>query len=102
MQIRPTLMLATLIGLVGCGTIPQVGGADAEAARNAPYPNLVPLDGLLNSTQTTTPQITSASIETTNNRIAGLRARAASLSGPVVDAGTRSRMRAASARAALR
>jgi hypothetical protein len=102
MLIRPALLLATVVGLTGCANIPDVGGADAAAARNAPYPTLIPLDDVLSAAQRTPAQITPATIATTNDRIARLRARAASLRGPVVDAGTRSRMRAASARAALR
>lgn len=98
---RPALLLATVVGLVGCAKIPDVGGADATAARNAPYPTLVPLSDVLNTVQNTPSQITPATVATTNDRIARLRARAASLRGPVVDAGTRSRMRAANARAAL-
>lgn len=99
---RNAVLMLSLIGLIACGDIPNVGGAQAEAARNAPYPDLVRLDTLLNAHRNTPTRITPASTVTTNDRIAQLRARAARLRGPVVDAATRSQMRAASARAALR
>ena len=97
-----SILFATILGLSGCDDIPDIGSAQADAARNAPYPDLVPLDALLASAPSTAPRITPASITATNDRIAQLRARAARLRGPVVDPATRSQMRAASARAALR
>lgn len=102
MLTRNAALMISLLGLIACGDIPDVGGAQAEAARNAPYPDLVRLDTLLNAQQNTPTPITAASIATTNDRIAQLRARAARLRGPVIDPATRSQMRAASARAALR
>lgn len=102
MPTRNAALMISLMGLIACGDIPQVGGAQAEAARNAPYPDLVRLDTLLTAQQNTPTRITPASIATSNDRIAQLRARAARLRGPVIDPATRSQMRAASARAALR
>ena len=102
MSPRHAITIAILAGLVGCGDIPNVGARQAEAARNAPYPDLVNLDGLLAAAQNQPARITPTSVATTNTRIAALRARAARLRGPVIDAATRSQMRAATARAALR
>ena len=105
MRPRPSRLIATfamIAACAGCADIPQVGGTDAAAARNAPYPDLAPLESILNAVENTPKRITPASIDQTQNRAARLRARAAALRGPVVDAATRARMRAASARAALR
>lgn len=102
MPFRRTLFTVTLLGLAACGDIPQITSAQVDAARAAPYPDLVPLDTLLQNAQTRVPQITSASITSMNSRIASLRARAAGLRRPVIDPATRAEMRAAQARAALR
>jgi hypothetical protein len=102
MPLRHLFMLTAFAGLVNCGSIPQVGGTAADAARAADYPELVALDSLINAAETTAPRITPASVDTTNDRIATRRNRANALRGPVVDPATRSRMRAAIARAALR
>ena len=102
MHLRPAFFVFVFAGLLGCGQIPDVGNARAEAARDAPYPDLVPLAQLIDAVENTTPRITPASITSTNAKIANLRARAANLRGPVVSSATRARMRAAIARAALR
>ena len=102
MFLRTFLFVALVTGLTGCGTIPEFAGTRAEAARNAPYPDLIPLTTLINTAQSNASRITPASIVTTNSRIARLRAKANALRGPVVDQATRSQMRNAGARAALR
>jgi hypothetical protein len=102
MLFRQSIVMFAFLGLLNCGTIPELGSTQAAAARAAPYPDLVPLDTLINAAETIQPQITPASIITTNSRISQLRARAAGLRGPVVDRATRMQMRAAIARAALR
>lgn len=102
MPVRLFLLLITCLGGIGCADIPQVGVAQASAAREAPYPSLVNLDALLAGATAMPARITPATTAAMNDRVAALRARAARLRGPVVDPATRSQMRAASARAALR
>lgn len=99
MSLRLLPVLALVVS--GCADAPDLGLAQpTQVARD--YPALIPLDTLLAQAPTNQSQITPASISTTNDRIANLRARANRLRGPVVDAATKSRMRAAVARAALR
>lgn len=102
MPLRQLFMLTTIIGLVNCGATPNIGGSTADAARAADYPELVSLDLLINTAESTPSRITPASVASTNSRITNLRNRANALRGPVVDRATRARMRAAIARAALR
>ncbi|MCK0121045.1 hypothetical protein MWU61_10865 [Loktanella sp. F6476L] len=102
MLLRQFIMLTAFAGLAHCGTIPDVGGTSADAARAADFPELVAIDSLIERSETIAPQITPASIAITNDRIAQLRNRAGALRRPVVDQATRARMRAAIARAALR
>ena len=102
MFLRTFLFGALVMSLTGCGTIPEFTGSRTEAARNMPYPDLVPLATLINTAQSDASRITPASISTTNNRIARLRTNANALRGPVVDQATHSEMQNASARAALR
>jgi len=102
MLFRQTIILTAFAGLVGCGTIPEIGGTQAIAAREAPYPDLISLNTLINADTSAAPQITDASIATTNDRIARLQANAAALRRPVVDRATRARMQGAISRAALR
>lgn len=97
---RPTQFAACLLLLVACADNPVVPGTLTEADRAAPFPDLVPLSQIVGNT--TAPQVTDASIAQFDSRLARLRARAASLSRPVVDSGTRARMQAAITRAALR
>ena len=102
MFLRTFLFGALVTSLTGCGTIPEFTDTHAEAARNMPYPDLVPLATLKNTARLDASQITPASISTTNSRIARLRTNANALRGPVVDQATHSEMQNASARAALR
>ncbi len=101
MMFRPALLIATFAGCFACGQIPDIGDDLSAADRAALYPSLLPIDGLIGGGPAV-PQITESSVKTLDGRIASLRNRAARLSGPVVDAPTRARMRAAVARAALR
>ncbi len=95
------LLILCLFALGGCATPPSLDDRISDAARAAPYPVLQPLALLL--AQAAQPgQITAPSVAAMDNSTAGLRARAAALRGPVVDAATRQRMAAGIARAALR
>ncbi|MBB5723281.1 hypothetical protein FHS72_002921 [Loktanella ponticola] len=102
MLFRQTFILTVFAGLVGCATIPEIGGEQAIAARAAPYPDLIALETLVNTDLSEQPRITTASIIGTENRVNRLRANAAALRGPVVDGATRARMQGAISRAALR
>ena len=96
---RPLCLLVLMLG--GCADAPSLDGRISPAAAAAPYPVLQPLGPLL--AQAAVPgQITAASIAQMDGGTAQLRARAAALRGPVVDAATRARMQSAIARAALR
>jgi len=78
--------------LPGCTQFPQLDATLTDEARRAPYPDLVPLSGLqARISDTNTDPGTAPAIEA---RIAGLKTRAASLSGSVIDSGTRARMQA--------
>jgi hypothetical protein len=96
---RPLFL--SLMLLAGCADAPSLDGRISAAAAAAPYPQLQPLAPLL--AQAALPgRITPASTVQMDGNTAGLRARAAALRGPVVDAATRARMQRAIARAALR
>lgn len=102
MLFRQTFILTVFAGLVGCTTIPEIGGEQAIAARAAPYPDLIALETLINTDLSEQPRITATSITETENRVNRLRANAAAMRGPVVDRATRARMQGAISRAALR
>ena len=98
---RPLCPLVLCLTLAGCADAPSLDGRISAAAAAAPYPTLQPLAPLL--VQAAQPgRITPQTTAELDGGAAGLRARAAALRGPVVDAATRARMRAAAARAALR
>lgn len=89
--------------LAGCAATPELNGRVRQSDPGAAYPDLVPLAPLLARADglAASPQTSPAAITTMNNRVAGLKSRAARLRGPVVDGATRARMQAARARAAL-
>lgn len=98
------IQIIVLIALVACTPRPQLNGTIDAAARNAPYPVLVPLAPLLAQADAAaaTSQITPASVADFDARIAALHARAIRLRGPVISAATRARMRAGINTSALR
>ncbi|WP_394154086.1 hypothetical protein [Loktanella salsilacus] len=96
---RPLFL--TFLLLAGCADAPSLDGRISAAAAAAPYPQLQPLAPLL--AQAAQPgRITATSTAQMDGSTAGLRARAAALRGPVIDAATRARMQQGIARAALR
>lgn len=101
MPFRTALLTIALTGPLACTQIPVLEGTRNETAQNAPFPVLVPISGLLAGAPVAT-RITPETTTDMNARITALRNRATGLNGPVVDADTRSDMRAAIARAALR
>ncbi len=82
--------------MAGCSDFPELDAAVTPAARDAAYPSLTPLDQLIAGAQDV--QITPQTVANLQGRVTGLQGRAARLRGPVIDAATRARMRAAIAR----
>ena len=94
---RLTLPLALL--LAGCTQFPDLDATVPPSVEDAPFPTLVPLEPLLaaNTAVVSDPEATTQSLQA---RVAALRTRARSLqSRPVIDAGTRARLRRAAASA---
>lgn len=99
-----SVRILSVIGLaacLGCSQAPLPAGLGAGTGNAGGFPDLVPISNLL--------ALAPAGGQTADrvagdiaSRIAGLRGRAAGLTGPVVDPATRTRMQAAIARAALR
>jgi hypothetical protein len=87
------LLIACTMALVlsGCADVPDLDGRISAQAAAAPYPTLQPLAPLL--AQAAAPaRVTPATTAAVDGDAAALRARAAALRGPVVDADTRARM----------
>lgn len=97
----PARHLILCLMLAGCADAPSLDGCISAAAAAAPYPTLEPLAPLL-ARAALPGRITPVSTIQMDGSAAALRARAAALRGPVVDAATRARMQRGIARAALR
>lgn len=85
------IWLSLAVVLSACVDIPELGDRVAPDLRDAPFPQLLPIDVILD--QTPAPQ--EQAVEVQNDlaaRVAALRARAARLQGPVVDPNTLRRM----------
>ena len=91
-KMRIILMIA-IAGLGACAEFPQLDDRIDAAALAADYPTLQPLDPLLAKAANQKNTITAASEAGFDSRIGTLRARAARLRGPVIDAATLARMR---------
>ena len=96
----PARLVLMCFLLAGCADAPSLDGRISAAAASAPYPVLQPLAPLLERAAQPG-RITPQTPRQLEGGAAALRARAAALRGPVVDAATRARMQAAVARAAL-
>ncbi|MEM7614254.1 MAG: hypothetical protein AAF813_00640 [Pseudomonadota bacterium] len=84
----------TLFLLAGCGlTPPETGFRPTEAARQAPFPALLPSEDLEEIGQR--PDIQAAPTTELDARVAALRAKAEALNTPVLDSETQSRLEAA-------
>jgi len=85
--------LILLVCLAGCADIPELPGT--MVAGDAPYPALIPIDGLLAMAAASGGAVQVAAVATSNviGRVNGLTMRANALRRPVVDAATRARMR---------
>ncbi len=95
LRIIPALAISAAL-LAGCSDFPELDDAVSPTARKAGYPALLPIDQLIAGAKDV--QITEETVSSLQSRIARLNARAARLRGPVIDAATRARMRAAIAR----
>lgn len=92
---KPLALIAALglaAALPGCAQFPELDASVTDAARSAPYPDLVPLGGLRARLATT--RIAPDTVPTIEARIARLEARADRLRGSVIDDATRARMKA--------
>ena len=81
----------TIVALLGaCSDFPQLDDAVSPAAKNAPYPSLIPMDQALANAQDV--QITDETVSTLNGRLNGLKNRATRAKRPVIDDETRNRL----------
>ena len=89
---RVIMAIAVFLGLLGCVDAPELGGGVPERLKSAPYPGLLPLDQVLGHAPDVAvgTQDIQARLDA---RVARLRARAATLRGPVLDARARERLR---------
>ncbi|WP_421704384.1 hypothetical protein [Aliiroseovarius sp.] len=92
---RQIIVIACLGLAVGCSDAPRLDPTLSARARDAAYPDLVPLGPLLAGLSAAQDDFGTGTLTA---RAAALRARAARLRGDVVDAPARDRMRAAVAR----
>lgn len=86
------MTLPLMVALAACTQFPELDGTVAPDLAQADFPDLVPLEPLLNARAPVIadPEQTSATLDA---RVAALRARAAALQrGAVVDAQTRQRL----------
>lgn len=87
------LIALTLITcLTACTQFPELDSAVSEQAKDAEYPALVPVEGLLAQAETTRTD-PDQTIQSLNARVAALRNRAKRLRNTVVDSTTRQRMK---------
>lgn len=98
---RITLPLLVLLMAACSQQLPNTRDTISPAALNAPYPKLVPLDGLLAKAEAGTSIV--ADTTSLEGRVARLKARASALKGrSIVDGATRLKLLDASARNAAR
>ncbi|MDU8929979.1 hypothetical protein RXV86_21550 [Alisedimentitalea sp. MJ-SS2] len=84
--------LLPVMVLSACASFPELEGTVPTHMEAAEFPKLVPVEPLLAGSQEV--QITPETESSLVARANALRARAARLRGPIVDRGTRARMRA--------
>jgi hypothetical protein len=93
---RLPVLLVVSLALAGCAQFPRLGGEVSASAQAAAWPRIAPLGPLL--ALGAEADLTPALAGDLASRAAALRARAARLQRPVIDAATRARMQAAQAR----
>lgn len=88
---RLALAVAALLSATACTQVPELDATVPDHLQNAAYPDLIPLDGSLETEQL--PQDQAEQIEQSlAARRSRLQARARGLDGPVVDPAARKRM----------
>lgn len=88
LRLAPWLLI--LAGVAGCAQFPELDSALTDRARQAPYPELLPVETL--KARVDAPRISETAAEDMAARVAGLKARAAALRRTVIDGATRARM----------
>ncbi len=91
MRPRFALALFPLTIIIACTQFPQLDDAVSTDARDAPYPDLVPVENIQNQVPET--QVEPTTVEEVEARAARLKERAQQLRGPVVDDATHRRMK---------
>ncbi len=94
MRLAPLFLCLGLVA--GCTDFPRIDAVMGTTARNAPYPELLPIDGLLARAGDT--RIDAATGPALAGRAAALRRRARGLEPPVLSAADRRRLLGALAR----
>lgn len=84
------MIVLPFLALTACTTFPELDAVVSDEARASAYPTLIPLDDLTDTSDAVL--ITDTTVQELDNRLSRLRARAARLRGPVIDAPTRARM----------
>ena len=90
MRLPLVFLPALFAALSACNEFPALDDTMDREARNAPYPDLVPIETL--NAQAPDPRIKPETAADTQSRIDRLKARAARLQGNVIDAETHQRM----------
>jgi starvation-inducible outer membrane lipoprotein len=90
MRAHLAIAIALSATLTACTPFPELESTIPDDLKDAPYPDLVPLDTL--NAAMAQPQLTDESLSGLESRADRLRARAARLGGTVIDAPTRQRM----------
>lgn len=85
--------------LLGCSAPPDLHGRVVPVDTTAPWPTLLTSQSIaeLSATQTTEASATDETVSQLAARAAALRARAARLTGPILDTDTRTRLQASAA-----
>lgn len=92
---RLSIAIAAVVAIAGCSDYPRLDAAASASARDAAYPQILPLQSLLAMAAPHDAVNFAAPLPA---RAADLRRRARALDRPVIDSATRARMLAALAR----
>ncbi len=86
------MILGLSLSVASCAQFPALEGTVPADLENADFPNLVPLEPVLDTARAA-PEQNAQTEAALQARVAALKARAARLRGRVVDSSTRARMR---------
>ncbi|GAA4222821.1 hypothetical protein [Sagittula marina] len=78
MRIRDLVWALPVVALTACTQFPELDTVQSEGVAQAPYPDLIPLEGVVG--QPTAPNATVEVIEQVEGRVGGLQSRADRLS----------------------